>query len=133
MPSRGLTACHLHRKALPFFLSSPPRPSPKRSRTKRGRERRGERQQTIPSHQDGTWAWGGHTRPHGSRREGPSDAGWVLNPLCHSLAGQVSTWGCCPSDSLSLHLTPRHAVAPRAELWIPPFPLGHGVPARDIS
>ena len=37
------------------------------------------------------------------------------------------------TDSLSLHLTTRHPVAPRAELWIPPFPLGHGVPAHDIS
>ena len=41
--------------------------------------------------------------------------------------------GCGPSDSLSLYLAPGHPVAPRAELWIPPFALGYRVPAHDIS
>ena len=126
MPNRGHTACQLHRKALPFFLSNGPCPSPKRSRTKRGRERRGERQQTIPSHQDGTWACGGCTWPQTQAESSPpSTTAWLVRFPPGAAVHQT--------DSLSLHLTTRHPVAPRAELWIPPFPLGHGVPAHDIS
>ena len=50
-------------------------PSPKRSGSKTEWETRGERQQIIPSYQDGTWACVEYMWPHGNSGEGAADTG----------------------------------------------------------
>ena len=49
--------------------------NPKRSGSEGEWEKRGERQQPIPSYQDGTWARVGYMWPHGNSGEGAADTG----------------------------------------------------------